>query len=270
MYRLTDTEIANNRFISLWSLLAFQAGFINSIAFLACRHFVSHITGFGTQLGIAIGAQSFWDIIEAASAPFAFILGACSCGILTVARRSRGLTPRYDIATSCIPILLLGLLIGGNLNLFGTFGVPIMFEEDFIFLSILSFVCGMQNATFATLTRGQIRTTHLTGLVTDFGTDMALVLFGNLENSERSHLKRKNFMRTMTLVSFSSGALISSFVDSKLKYWSLAIPLVTSLFVSGIFFIIKYEFLNLNRTPTDLPKKVRMTMGTPIDISQKE
>lgn len=99
----------------------------------------------------------------------------------------------------------------------------------------------MQNACFATLTKGQIRTTHLTGISTDFGTDSSLTLSGSLSTEELSLAKKRNYMRAATFVSFFSGALISALVDSQIGFYSLLIPFVTSSCVSSIFFFKKHE-----------------------------
>ena len=199
------------------------------------------MTGFGTQLGVTVGEGSYFLAAELITAPAAFITGAWVNGLLTVARTSRGAAPRYDLVTLIMPILIFALLIGGNMGVFGKFGGPLLFSQHFIFLDTLSFVCGMQNACFATLTKGQIRTTHLTGLSTDFGTDLALTLAGELPDEEKTLLKKKNIMRAATFGSFFFGAAISAIVDSSLQYWSLAVPLTTSLFVTGVFFTVKYE-----------------------------
>jgi uncharacterized membrane protein YoaK (UPF0700 family) len=241
MYRLEPQDFVKNRFVGLWSLLAFQAGFINSIGFLACHRFVSHVTGFGTQVGITLGKSQYLLAAEMLSAPASFILGAWANGYMTVARKARGHVPRYDLVTLLMPLILLVLLTAGVNGYLGPFGEPLLLFRDFFFLSSLSFLCGMQNACFATLTKGQIRTTHLTGISTDIGTDLALALNGNLPAGERQMAIRRNFMRGMTFVSFSTGALISAMIDTRLQYWSLGVPLATSTFVAAIFFFVKYE-----------------------------
>ncbi len=241
MYRLEPHDFVKGRFIGLWSLLAFQAGFINSIGFLACQRFVSHVTGFGSQIGITLGSGQYFLALEMLSAPFAFIFGAWLNGYLTVARHSRGLIPRYDLVTITFPIVLIVLLFAGVHGFFGPFGEPLLLPRDFILLCSLSFICGLQNACFATLTKGQIRTTHLTGISTDIGTEFALLINGSLTKKERQLALRRNFMRLMTFTSFSCGALISAIIDTRLEYWSLVIPTTTSLLVSGVFYWIKYE-----------------------------
>jgi len=245
MYCLEPQDFVKGHFIGLWSLLAFQAGFINSIGFLACHRFVSHVTGFSSQLGITIGSGKYVLALEMLSAPIAFVIGAWVNGVLTIARSSRGLTPRYDLVTIIIPITLFLLMITGVQGHFGPFGEPLLLFRDFILLSSLSFICGLQNACFATLTKGQIRTTHLTGISTDFGTDLSLIINGGLSDNESKLARKRNFMRAMTFVSFSSGALISSIVDSLFEYWALLLPAVTSSLVSAIFFLVRYEIDNV-------------------------
>lgn len=241
MYRLQPHELAQPRFVSLWALLAFQAGFINSLGFLACHRFVSHVTGFGTQVGISLGEGRYWHAVEMFSAPLAFIAGAWFNGLLTVARQSRGLVPRYDVVTTLMPGIIFILMCGGVLGLFGPFGEPLEFNRDFILLASLCFICGMQNACFATLTKGQIRTTHLTGISTDLGTDLALTLYGKLNPLDRKMAILRNIKRTITFTGFSLGALLSAVISFKMGYWSFIVPLITSSVVASIFYIVRYD-----------------------------
>lgn len=105
-----------------------------------------------------------------------------------------------------------------------------------ILLNSLTFLCGMQNACFATLTKGQIRTTHLTGISTDIGTDLALALSGNLNPEDKHMAIRRNIMRIVTFSSFSLGAVLSALVDSHLQYWSFLVPTLTSMGIASAFY----------------------------------
>jgi uncharacterized membrane protein YoaK (UPF0700 family) len=53
----------------LWCLLAFQAGFINAGGFIACHRFVSHVTGYGTHVGLSFSQEGFWLALEMMVAP---------------------------------------------------------------------------------------------------------------------------------------------------------------------------------------------------------
>jgi uncharacterized membrane protein YoaK (UPF0700 family) len=242
MYRLEAEDFIKKKFIGLWSLLAFQAGMINTIGFLACQRYVSHVTGFGTQVGLTLGQGRYLLAMELACAPASFVAGAWLSGHLTVARLARNLHPRYDWVTALMPAGLLALWAAGSQGEFGAFGEPLILARDLFFLSCLSFFCGLQNATFATLTKGQIRTTHLTGISTDFGTDLALILNGKLPQEQHRVLKYKNIMRASTFAAFSGGAVLAALAGPQLEYAMLLVPALTSSVVAAIFWIIKYEF----------------------------
>lgn len=235
MYRLEREAFLKKRFIAIWAVLGFQAGFINSFGFLACQRFVSHVTGFGTQVGVALAEGRFWLAVEMLGAPFFFILGAFLNGCITVARIERGKRPRYDWIMLLIPALIGMCAISGFFGAFGAFGENLLLPRDFMLLFTLSFVCGLQNGCFATMTRGQIRTTHLTGISTDIGTDLARVFFGSLEERELILIHRTNFSRIATFVAFTCGAIFSALLDRAYQWASLLVPMLTSIGVWLVF-----------------------------------
>lgn len=245
MYRLEAKDYVSNKYIGLWGLAAFQAGFINSLGFLACQRFVSHVTGFSTHVGISIGDNNYLYALELFTAPIFFVLGAWFNGFLTVSNESKNMHPRYDLVLFIYPILLTVIMSLGLLGVFGPFGGNLSFQQDFLLLNTLTFLCGMQNACFATLTKGQIRTTHLTGLSTDFGTDLSLILNGSLKLEERILLVRKNWMRFITFTSFSLGAVLSAILDNKMGYLSFLIPILTS--TAFLLFYLNFRSIYLRK-----------------------
>lgn len=228
MYRLERESFLTYPLIGLWSLLGFQAGFINSFGFLACGRFVSHVTGFGTQIGVAVGAAQYALAIELVGFPLSFILGAAFSGLMTSARIERGLKPRYDVVTLLLPIALLVAAVAGSHGAFGKFGQATSQAVELLLLFLLSFLCGMQNGCFATVTKGQIRTTHLTGISTDIGTDIARLLYGELKGLERELVIRANISRGLTFAAFAFGSIISVLASQTFEYLSLLVPASTS------------------------------------------
>jgi len=232
MHRLEREEFLSDPFILLWSILGFQAGFINSFGFLACGRYVSHVTGVGTQIGIAVGESNHWLALELLGFPLSFMLGAFFSGVFTSARLERSLKPRYDLMTLFLPLIILAVGILGWKGMFGDFGEALREPRDFILLFSLSFACGLQNGCFATLTKGQIRTTHLTGISTDIGTDFARLICGKLSGAEKRLVIRANISRIATFVSFSSGSILSVLATEHVHYAALIIPFFTALGVS--------------------------------------
>jgi uncharacterized membrane protein YoaK (UPF0700 family) len=236
MYRLDRQDFVQSPYISLWATLGFQAGFINAFGFLAFGRFVSHVTGFGTQIGVALGTNELWFALELFGFPLSFIVGAFFSALFTIARIERGLKPRYDWITLFLPVTIGILLVLGQYGVFGPFGEYLTHQRDFVLLFLLSFLCGLQNGCFATMTKGQIRTTHLTGISTDIGTDFARMWFGGLQGDELALTRRTNISRIATFVFFSLGSIVSVLGSAKFGFGALSFPLLTSLIV---FFAVR-------------------------------
>ena len=247
MHRLEREDFLRSRFIWLWALMGFQAGFINSFGFLACGRYVSHVTGFGTQIGLASGRGEWGLALEMLGAPLSFIFGSFLSSCITVVKLDRGEQPRFDLITLFIPISILLLAGFGELGYFGQFGTAEPENMHFMLLFFLSLGCGMQNGCFATLTKGQIRTTHMTGIATDLGTDLARSWFGKLDSSEARLVKRTNITRISTFISFAAGAILSVSVTEDLEYLSLLIPVVSSGMAYFYVLLLKFSFQKVSQ-----------------------
>lgn len=254
MYRLEREDFVQSPYISLWATLGFQAGFINAFGFLACGRYVSHVTGFGTQIGGAMAGKDFLLAFELLGFPLSFITGSFVSAFFTSARLERGLVPGYGSITLALPMVIAALWIAGALGYFGPFGGNVGIGTELILLFVLSFVCGVQNGCFATLTKGQIRTTHLTGISTDIGTDFARMWFGNLSETEYKLTRRTNISRIATFFGFASGSVISVLVSRSAGYGALLVPLTTALIaflaVQRIHAILNHRFQKTVVLPT--------------------
>lgn len=229
MYRLEREEFTRKPYVYLWALLGFQAGFINAFGFLACGRYVSHLTGFGTQIGVALAHSNIDFALELSGFPLSFMLGAFVSGVLTIARIESGKKPRFDVVINALPIILIFLVVLGCNGVFGPFNERLVYTRDFIMLFLLSFICGLQNSCFAIMTRGQIRTTHLTGIGTDIGSELARIYLGKLNSQELEITQNANFSRIMTFVSFTGGSIVSVFACQRFNYLALLVPLASSI-----------------------------------------
>jgi uncharacterized membrane protein YoaK (UPF0700 family) len=81
------------------------------------------------------------------------------------------------------------------------------------------------------MTKGQIRTTHLTGISTDIGTDLARQWFGRPTAKEARMIRLTNISRIATFGSFAFGSIVSVLISRHLEFLSLAVPLATSISV---------------------------------------
>jgi len=224
-------DILRKENVWLWGLLAFQAGFLNAGGFVACHRFVSHVTGYGTQVGLAFTNDGFWMALEMMFAPIAFILGSAFSASLIDRPYYQHKEAKVGLALVIQASLLILVFIFGEAGFFGDFGEPLVLQRDFALLFILCFICGLQNATFASLTNGQIRTTHMTGLSTDLGMNLVRIPYLNVEEKEKRYQRRVNWLRLFTFMCFMTGSGISAYTFSYLGYHGFLVPALTSLIV---------------------------------------
>lgn len=203
--------------------LAFQAGSANAGGFLLCARFVSHMTGFGTQVGVSLSRFDYSHALEMVSAPLVFMCGAMFSGVLIDRRMLCNQRPRFILAMAIVAAIFTGVAIGGIMGLFGEFGLSSSIERESVLLFSLSFACGLQNACFSSLTRGQIRTTHLTGILTDVGTTFVKLPLMDREDRDAKLLRRVNYIRIMTFFSFSIGSMASAIWFTWLGFWAFVI-----------------------------------------------
>ncbi len=171
--RLTGRERtapANRR---LGYVLAFVAGAINAGGFLAVQQYTSHMTGIVSLVAdhLALGA---WELVLAGvGALLSFLLGAVCSSVMVNYGRVRARHSEY-----AAPLLL----EAGLLLIFGILGstlahVPGLFVPATVM--VLCFIMGLQNALMSKASRSEIRTTHLTGIVTDIGIELGKVVYWN-------------------------------------------------------------------------------------------
>lgn len=164
------TDAANRR---LGIALAGIAGATNAGGFLAVGQYTSHMSGMVSSLAdnLVLGNLAF--VLAAASAIFAFLAGAASSAILINWGRRRGTHSVYAMPLALEGLLLLCFgILGANFEHQHLIFVPVT-------VTLLCYVMGLQNAMITKISKAEIRTTHVTGLVTDLGIEIGKGLYWN-------------------------------------------------------------------------------------------
>jgi uncharacterized membrane protein YoaK (UPF0700 family) len=203
-----------------WLLLTMAAGAVNAGAFLACRRFVTHVTGTVTLLGMD---SDNWHLMLDYAVVFAcFIAGAMTSVLAIDGRYHRGLTPLYALPLVVVTGLLSLVAALGSAGLFGRFGGSVESLPDFAMLSLLSFAMGLQNAAVSTSTGAVVRTTHLTGPATDLGVFLATCFF--TAGEERRRAFQRALLRFGKVVGFAIGAALMVPAARHLGYGAFFVP----------------------------------------------
>jgi uncharacterized membrane protein YoaK (UPF0700 family) len=157
----------------LGALLAFNAGAINAGGFLVVGMYTSHMTGFASMISDMLVLGSFTVAIGATGVLLAFVAGAACTAVLVNWARQNHLRSEYALPLLLEAGLLLVFgLLGATLNRQTPFAVPLT-------VLVLAFTMGLQNALMSTISASQIRTTHMTGVITDMGIELGKLFYWN-------------------------------------------------------------------------------------------
>lgn len=203
--------------------LAGTAGYVNSVVLGFFHSPVSHMTGAVSRLGIDIADRSGrHDILAGVLIIIGFLAGSTIAGLILGARR---LAPNRRFGAA---LILEGILLA--------VATMLLRGEHRLGLPAAALACGLQNAIGSSYCGLQIRTTHVTGIVTDLG-----LMIGHWM---RLHVvdRRKFLFFTVVFLAFGLGGYLGAIADDKFGPISLVLPSAGCV-VAGIvysFMVIRY------------------------------
>ncbi len=147
--RLTDRRRSRQSNRQLGLCLAFIAGAANAGGFIAVQQYTSHMTGILSSVAdnLVLGASDL--ALGGIGGLLSFVAGAITSTLLINFSRRR--------------------------RLHGQFALPLLLEAGLL----LCFIMGLQNAIITKLSNAEIRTTHVTGMITDIGIELGKALYVN-------------------------------------------------------------------------------------------
>ena len=148
--------------------LAAIAGALNAAGFYAAGLYSSNMSGNVSALAGHLVTGSFAMALIYLVVVTAFIAGAAASTLLINLGRRRSIRGIYAYSILAEAVLLAGLGCA-ELWLPGVRNGPAGATG-------LSFVLGLQNATVTRVSAARVRTTHVTGMATDFGMELANLL----------------------------------------------------------------------------------------------
>lgn len=170
---LTSRNSTGRTIRHLGFALAFVAGAANAGAFVAVKLYTSHMTGIVSSIADNLVLGDVALVLSAIGAVASFLLGAMTSAIMINHGRRRNLRSQYALPLlleACL-FLLFGLMGATLANVKGLF-VPAT-------VMILCFTMGLQNAVITKISGSVVRTTHLTGIITDLGIELGKLIYWN-------------------------------------------------------------------------------------------
>ena len=202
-------------------LLAATAGFINTVALGFFRTPVSHMTGAVSHLGIDLATAEFSDATTSASIILGFLAGAMISGVLVGAYR---LIPGRSYGIT--------LMAEGGLLALAT---TLLLSKQRFALPLAAMACGLQNAMTSSYCGLMIRTTHVTGTVTDIG-----VMIGHWIRHREIEGWKLRFL-VLIFLSFGVGGWTGALADRFFGPMCLAVISAGCTLAGGAFWFLTHR-----------------------------
>jgi uncharacterized membrane protein YoaK (UPF0700 family) len=265
--RLHASLLRNRAFlenITMALVLPFVAGLVNAEGFFIVGVYTSHVTGSVARAGDAIAQGRLPVALSALALVGAFFIGAFTATAL-VERARRQQRARYSLALAAEIFTLLAVTFIG---LFEPRHVPFAHP---VTTAMLCFAMGAQNALVTKLSGAVVRTTHLTGIVTDLGIESVRALvwvrttvqrrpFGEAVRvlsrfREFPELKRLR-LHTAIFASFFLGAILGPLLYWREGYTAMLLPIavLTALLIfDAVVGLRTYDQTNPSHPAADPP-----------------
>jgi len=202
-------------------VLTLIAGAINAVGFLGQHHqALSHMTGSVTVLGLELARANYGAAFHALAILAAFFTGCLISGV-TISQSSLRLGRRYGVALS--------------LEAFALFSAVFFLRHGASLGDYLAaLACGLQNAMVTTYSGSTMRTTHMTGMVTDLGIACGHLIRGTPVDWFRFRIYGFLFL------GFFAGGVVGTFGYGHFGYDTLLFPAVLSGITGVGYTLVKH------------------------------
>lgn len=215
----TGDERTESIDLFLAGVLSTVAGALNAVGFLAAGSFTANMTGNVSALADQIASGDPRMALLLAALVAAFIAGAGLAALAIQAGERRRFRPVYAVAVLAEALILLGL------------GVVLLRDgaEMALLVLVLSFVMGIQNAVTTMISKARVRTTHVSGMATDVGIELA-ALIGDTTSRRESLPKLR--LHGLTLGCFAAGGIGGALIFCLVGDWLFVLAAVVLLLLA--------------------------------------
>lgn len=199
--RLTGSKRTESANRHLARYLAFVAGAANAGGFLAVRQYTSHMSGVVAAMADNFALGSLRLVFDGLAAFLSFMMGAFLTTIFVRWARLRALESEYALPLFAEAVLLI---------LFGFTGRVFNGGRVLGTVMLLCFTMGLQNAIITKISNAVIRTTHLTGMVTDSGIALGRIAFSAIASPDEaitSEIRTLRLLASLIALFFIGGVI---------------------------------------------------------------
>ncbi|NEN74790.1 DUF1275 domain-containing protein [Pelistega sp. NLN82] len=191
--------------------LSFVAGAINAGGFLAINQYTSHMSGIVSQMSDMAILGEFSMVLWCLGAVMAFMAGSATTAIIINFARHCYLQSEYalPIFIEACALIFFGLLDG------------IQWDYSWLWTSLtvatLCYIMGLQNAITTDISQYKLRSTHVTGTVTDIGMELGKMFYWNRASKKDPTIQpvqsdyKKFKLLVKVLILFFIGGLVGAY-----------------------------------------------------------
>lgn len=221
IHLLTSSKRSSVTNYRLGAILAFIAGAVNAGGFFAVGQYTSHMSGIISGIADDLALGHVILAFAGGSLLISFILGAATTALVVNWGQRQKLHSQYALPLFFESFLLLIFgLLGSNIEKYISYGIPAT-------VLLLCYIMGLQNAIITKISKSEIRTTHMTGMVTDLGIELGKIIFWNQSRkANQTHYVKGNPQKIRTLASivlmFFFGGLVGAISFKSFGFISVA------------------------------------------------
>jgi uncharacterized membrane protein YoaK (UPF0700 family) len=179
--------------------LAFVAGGVNSAGYIASGFFSANMTGNVSLISDYLSVREFRLALAFLAIVTMFILGALAASLIIQVGKSRGLRNIYALTLLAEAALLMAVGVYAHGSTWPGSGLTVA--------GLLSFAMGIQNAASTRISASRVRTTHVSGIATDIGVGLAMLL-GEGAHGQRHETSARLKLHIVTILAFLVGGIV--------------------------------------------------------------
>ncbi|MES2765781.1 MAG: YoaK family protein [Bacteroidota bacterium] len=217
--------------LGLAVLLSLTAGIVNVAGFLAFSILTTNITGHVAGFAEKIVHGSFIEARVIFLWMFLFFCGAylSSWSTQIAVMRDKRFMHALPIAIEILILLAVGY--------FGHYFDSSVLKTEILAGSLL-FAMGLQNAIVTMISGSVVRTTHLTGIITDLGIELSQLV--HAQDDARKLLNKQILLKAVIVLGFLTGGITGGYSFSFIGYKTFVIPAVI------LIMALYYDTVRLN------------------------
>ncbi|MDM1397883.1 DUF1275 domain-containing protein [Myroides odoratimimus] len=210
-------------------LLSFVGGVVNVSGFLALKLMTTNVTGYLSNFAQEVLTFNKQAIMKSVLLLVSFFLGSFTSHVILQLQKLI-----WNKVYFTLPLILEAILLGGVAYLEG----DILFQYPMKIAYVLLFAMGLQNSLVTFISKAVVRTTHITGIVTDLGIETARLLFNLTRANFRNLLLSHIGLKLAIVFSFGVGGITAAFCFQYLHLRTLYIGVVVILFTTVYDYLV--------------------------------